>query len=154
VQSSADWHEYTRLSRALKEAGRGDLQRELRREIRSAGQPALTAARSAVMGVDFSGGPAGSTGLRGRIAAATRLQVLGSGIRFSVQNAKVDPQYGERLVMGSEGKTWRHPLFGNRERWYPQTGQPWFYPTLRSHGPEFRRAALRAMRKIMAKIAS
>jgi hypothetical protein len=154
IQSSADWNEYRRLSKALKDAARKDLQAELRQEIRRAGQPALTATRSAVLGVDMSGGPAGrSTGLRARIAAATKLQVLGSGIRFTVREKQVDPKYGERLVLGSEGTPWRHPVFGNRKAWVPQVGQPWFYPTLRSHGPAFRQAAVRAMHRIMSRIA-
>lgn len=152
IQSSADWHEYRRLSRALKDAGRGDLQKELRQQIRRSGDPALAAARTAALGVDFSGGPAGSTGLRARIAGATRLQVLASGIRFQVFPSRVDPKYGETLVLGSEGKRWRHPTFGHRP-WKPQWGEPWFYPTLRSHGPAFRRAAVQAMHRIMAKIA-
>jgi hypothetical protein len=154
VEVSADWQEYRRLSKALKDAARRDLQAELRREIRAAGQPALAATRAAVLGVDMSGGPAGrSTGLLARIAAATRLQVLGSGIRFKVQNKQVDPKYGERLVLGSEGTPWRHPVFGNRKAWSSQVGQPWFYPTLRSRGPAFRRAAVQAMHRIMSKIA-
>jgi hypothetical protein len=152
VQSSADFAQYQRLSRALREASRGDLQRELRREIRKAGQPALAAARSAALGVDMSGGPSGSTGLRGRIAKATKLSVTAGGIRFRVQDRQVDPQHGETLVLGSEGKPWRHPVYGNREAWVSQVGEPWFYVTLRAHAPAFRRAAVRAMHRIMDKI--
>lgn len=153
IQSSADWHEYRRLSAALKGAARADLRKELRQEIRRAGDPALTAVRSAVLGVDMSGGPAGkSTGLLARISAATKLQVLGSGIRFVVRDKQVDPKYGTTLTAGSEGKRWRHPTYGHKP-WVPQTGQPWFYKTLRAEGPAFRKAAIQAMHNVMRKIA-
>lgn len=153
IQSSADWHEFRRLSAALKDAARSDLRKELRREIRRAGNPALTATRAAVLGVDMSGGPAGkSTGLLARISAATKLQVLASGIRFVVREKQVDPEYGATLVVGSEGKRWRHPTYGHKP-WVAQVGQPWFYPTLRAEGPAFRRAAIQAMHNVMRKIA-
>jgi len=153
VSSSADWHDYQRLSRALKDAARTDLRRELRQEIRKAGQPALAEVRAAALGVDMSGGPSGSTGLRARIAAATKLQVRASGIEFTVRASQVDPRYGETLAVGSEGTPWRHPVYGNRNAWVTQVGAPWFYPTLRAHAPAFRRAALDAMHNIMRKIA-
>jgi len=154
VESSADWHEYRRLSQALKDAARKDLRLELRRNIRAAGKPALAKVKEAAGSIEMSGGPAGkSTGLRARIAAATKLQVLASGVRFTVRESQVDPTYGTTLVAGSEGDTWRHPVFGNRDKWVPQTGSPWFYPTLRAEGPAFRRAVIKAMRDVMAKIA-
>lgn len=153
IQSSADWHEFRRLSAALKDAARSDLRKELRQEIRRAGNPALTAVRGAVLGVDMSGGPAGkSTGLLARISAATKLQVLGSGIRFVVREKQVDPKYGATLTAGSEGTPWRHPVFGNRKAWASQVGQPWFYKTLRAEAPAFRKAAIRAMHNVMKKI--
>ena len=153
IQSSADWHEFRRLSAALRDAARTDLRKELRQEIRRAGDPALSAVRAAALGVDMSGGPAGkSTGLLARISAATKLQVLASGIRFQVQAKQVDPKYGDTLVLGSEGKRWRHPTFGHKP-WVAQVGQPWFYKTLRAEAPAFRKAAIKAMHNVMRKIA-
>lgn len=152
VQSSADWHEFRRLSAALKDAARSDLRKELRQEIRRAGNPALTATRAAALGVDMSGGPAGkSTGLLARISAATKLQVLASGIRFVVREKQVDPEYGATLVAGSNGKRWRHPTYGHKP-WVAQVGQPWFYKTLRAESPAFRKAAIKAMHNVMKKI--
>lgn len=158
VQSSAQFQEYQRLSKALRQAARGDLQKDLRRQIRLAGQPALAAARLAAQGIDMTstrGGvapPDTATGLRSRLARATKLSVTAGGIRFQVREAQVDPRYGAVLTAGSEGARWRHPVFGNRRAWTAQTGSPWFYPTLRSYGPAFRRAAERAMRDTMNKI--
>ena len=152
VQSSAAYGEYRALASRLRTADR-ELKKDLRKRIRESGNPALSAARAAAMGIDMSGGPAGSTGLRGRLARATKLSIMASGIRFVVREAQVDPRYGATLTAGSEGTTWRHPVFGNRNAWVPQTGSPWFYPTLRAHGPAFRRAVEQAMRDTLKKIA-
>jgi hypothetical protein len=104
------------------------------------------------MRIQMSGGPAGSTGLRGRLSAATRLHVLASGVQFRVHEDLVDPHYGKTLTAGSEGETWRHPVFGNRNVWVPQTGSPWFYPTLRAHTPAFRQAIVQAIRDTLDKL--
>ena len=155
VVSSASYGEYRALAARLRTADR-ELKKDLRKRIRESGNPALTAVRSAAAGIDMSGGPAGSTGLRARLAKATKLSIMASGIRFVVREAQVDPQYGDTLTAGSEGATWRHPTFGRRKgknAWHRQTGEPWFYPTLRAHGPAFRRAVEQAMRDTLDKIA-
>src|SRR5690606_4117003 len=155
--SSASFHEYRALSQALKGADR-QLQRDLRRRIRQEGQPALTAVRAAAQGIEMTstpsaGGGRRSTGLRARLAAATRVSAQATGVRIAVQENRVDPEYGNTLVQGSEGlKRWRHPVFGNTEKWVGQKGSPWFYPTLRREGPAFRAAVERAMRDTMRKI--
>lgn len=152
VVSSVQYEEWRAVvARLRREANSKELQRDLRREIRQAGQPALAAARAAVMAVDMSGGPAGSTGLRARTARATRLQVLATGIRFSVRESQVDPVYGRALVRGLEGAPLRHPTFGRRP-WTTQTGRPWFYVTLQGFRPQFRAAAEDAMRRSMGRV--
>lgn len=156
VVSSASYNQYRDLSRRLRSAD-AELKRNLRRRIREEGNPALQAVRAAARGIEMSSSPSaggsGSTGLRARLAAATRLSVQASGVRFTVQARRVDPRYGERLTAGSEGTPWRHPVFGNRTApWVRQQGSPWFYPTLRSEGPAFRSAAERAMRDTLRHI--
>jgi hypothetical protein len=151
VRTSAAYHQYRALAERLREAD-PTLKRQLRERIREEGQPALAALRTAAMGIQMSGGPAGSTGLRGRIANATRLHVLSRGVQFRVHPEMVDPRYGATLTAGSEGETWRHPVFGNRAVWVPQTGSPWFYPTARAHTPAFRAAVIQAMRDTLAEI--
>lgn len=157
VTSSASFQQYQALAQRLRSADR-ELKRDLRQRIREAGDPALRAVRAAAMGIRMSspGGGAiasGSTGLRGRIAGATKLGILASGVRFTVNERQVDPRYGETLVAGSEGTTWRHPIFGRRKgRWVEQTGSPWFYPTLQAEGPAFRRAVEKAVQDTLDKI--
>lgn len=149
--------ELQRLSRRLKEAGRGDLQRKLTRNIRTAGEPGLRAVQSKFQGVDVTAVPSrgggGSTGLRARTAAATKLQVTGRGIRYKVIGRQVDPRYGDTLVNGLNNTgVWRHPVFGNRRAWVTQTGQEVFDPTLLGYEPKFRQACLDAMDETAAQI--
>lgn len=156
VRSSASYNQYRDLSKRLRGADR-ELQKDLRKRIRVAGQPALAAVRSAAGGVDMTsdpsaGGTARSSGLRGRLAAATRMSVTASGVRFQVQEKRVDPRYGATLTAGSEGTAWRHPVYGNRNAWVRQQGSPWFYPTLRSETPSFRRAVEQAVRDTLKTI--
>lgn len=151
------------LNRRLKDAGRGDLRKQLRAEIKDAGRPVLTDMRRAVMAVDVSstkGGrarPSRSTNLRARTAKATKLSVTQTGIRIRTDGKRVDPAYPSlpKYLDASLGRydRWRHPVFGNPNVWTQQKGQPWFFVTAAKHAPEFRRAVFRAMNKISDKIA-
>ena len=156
IQSSAAYGDWRALARRLRQAD-PQIRRDLRRRIREAGTPALSAVKTAAHGVQMTTSPdaagtGGSTGLRDRLDAATKLSVLASGIRIQVRESQVDKRYGKTLTAGSEGKTWRHPVFGNKNAWVAQTGSPWFYPTLRAETPAFRRAVERAMRDTLRMI--
>jgi hypothetical protein len=152
---------YRALSRRLREAGRGDLQRKLTRSIRQEGAPALAAVRAAWLTVDVESSRGGTarpdrdTGLRQRVARATRIQVLQTGIRISVSGARVDPKYPS-LVFYLNGfprtRSWRHPVFGNRLVWTAQKGEEVFYPTLREFTPAWRAGIKRAMEETAAEI--
>lgn len=147
---------YKRLARRLREAGRGDLQRKLTREIRRQGDPALRAVRTAWGGVDVtSEGDGGeSSGLRARVAAATRISILGNGIRIRVESRRVDPQYGRALTFGLDGLgRWRYPLFGNRERWFTNRGQEVFYSTVGGFESTWRAGVEKAMNETARQIA-
>lgn len=141
---------YKRLAKALREAGRGDLQRKLTREIRRQGDPALTAVKAAWLGIDVTppAGDAGkSTGLRQRVSDATRISILGNGIRIRVEGRRVDPRYGRSLAyyLNGLGKRWRHPLFGDRDQWYQQQGQEVFFKTLTEYENKWRAGIEKAM---------
>lgn len=150
------------LSRRLRDAGRGDLRRRLRSEIRDAGRPVITDLRRAVMGVDVSstrGGmapPVRSTNLRRRTARATRLSVTQNGIRIRVRSTMVDRRYPSlpKYLDASLGRfdRWRHPVFGNKKAWTQQTGEPWFFVTIHRHRRDFRRACFNAMERIANEI--
>lgn len=163
--------ELQQLSRRLKDAGRGDLQKQLRREIREAGKPVITDIRQAVMNVDVSSSRGGmappnrSTGLRARTAKATGLSVTQRGIRIRVKGRRVDPKYPSlvKYLDGTIGKygRWRHPVFwpgkigtAPANRVVQQSGEAYFFVTINRHRRQFRRAAFEAIRKTNEKITS
>jgi hypothetical protein len=154
---------YKAIARRLRKAGRGDLQRKLTKAVREEGQPALAAVRAAWMTVDVEstkGGtapPDRATGLRRRVARATRIRALQSGISIAVNANSVDARYPS-LVYYLNGfprtRSWRHPVFGNRLVWTAQKGQEVFYPTLREFAPAWRAGIYRAMEETAAEIES
>jgi hypothetical protein len=150
---------YRALSRRLRQAGQGELQRKLTRAIRKEGGPALAAVRQAWLGVEVSSSKGGTappdtaTGLRRRVAAATRIQVQQRGIRISVNSARIDPPSLVFYLNGFPAKRdWRHPVFGNREVWVAQRGQEVFAPTLRRFAPQWRKAIMQAMEETAREI--
>lgn len=152
------------LSRRLKDAGRGDLQRELRQQIRDEGKPVIRDLRRAAMAVDVSstrGGrarPRGSTNLRARTAKATGLSTTQNGILIRTRGRRVDAAYPTlpKYLDSTLGRfdRWRHPVFGHMDVWTQQRGEPWFFVTVRRHARAFRRAVFDAIRSINDKIAS
>jgi hypothetical protein len=177
MPSAAVWvktdgaQKYRALSRRLRGAGRRDLQRKLTRSIRAEGGPALSAVQAAWLTVDVKslapndrGGtarPNTSTGLRQRVARATRIQVLQSGIRISVNGRRVDPKYPSLVFYLNSfprKRDWRHKVFNQRRKrdnsfvWVAQRGQEVFYPTLREFTPAWRAGIKRAMEETAAEI--
>lgn len=154
--------QYKRLARALKEAGRGDLQRSMVKQIRRHGSPALQAAQRAFLGIDVQssdGGGTKSTGLRARVAAATRISVLGSGISIRVEPRRVDNRYGRALSFGLDGLgRWRHPVYADPTKtredwtWVEQTGREVFYRSLKRYESVWRRGVEQAMQETARKI--
>lgn len=148
---------YRQLSRRLREAGRGDLQRKLTRGIRSEGAAMLRATQREWLGVNvrsYGAGGGESTGLRARTAAATRISILQTGIRMSVAGKRVDPRYGQSITRGLDGLgRWRYPVFGNREVWAQNYGSEVFYTTARRFEPRFRSRITRVMEDVAREIA-
>lgn len=148
--------EFNALSRRLREAGRGDLQRRMVRVVRQEGQPALAAVQRRFRGVDVtatpSAGGGGSTNLRGRIAAATRIEVTGRGIRIRTIGRRVG-EYGDTLANGVNNTgPWKHPVFGNRKVWVTQRGQEVFDPTLLGFESRWRAGIVRVMEEVAREI--
>jgi hypothetical protein len=128
--------------------------------VRREGQPALEAVRRAWLSVRVTSSRSGhirpdrSTGLRARVAAATRIAATSTGVRIVVDGRKIDPVYGNSLAWylnDSGRRPWRHPVFGRRDRsqdWQQQRGQKTFFTTLNAHAPQFRSAIERAMEDV------
>lgn len=149
------------LSKRLKEAGRGDLQKRLRRELKQAAKPTEAALRAAVMRVEVKSSQGGtarpdrSTNLRARIARSIGTSVTQRGIRIKARENRIGP-YGASLARYLDAtirskRRWRHPVFQQQGRdtaYVDQFGQPWFFTTINTHRRDYRRAIFRVMDEI------
>lgn len=91
-------------------------------------------------------------GLRGSVAAATKLQITAKGVRFVVSSAQLPESQKSLPRHLDSAKGWRHPVFGNREVWVAERGGPWFAETLKKRAPEFRAAVVDAMEQTRAEL--
>jgi hypothetical protein len=155
------------LSAKLKEAGRGDLTRKMRANIRKEANPVIADLRRAVMSVQVAslppndrggrGRPDRDTGLRRRVASALTTSVTAKGVRIVVSARRVG-NYGAALPKYLDAslpkyQIWRHPVFG-RGVWVAQRGQPWFFETIMRHATDFRKAVLAALDETARKLTS
>lgn len=163
IQVSIDGAErLRRLSRELRDAPK-ELQRGLRKEIRDAATPVVADVRRAALAVEVSstrGGharPDHSTGLRAAVARATGVSITTRGIRIRVSGRKLGKTHHPKLARYLDAslgryRRWRHPVFGDRDTWVEQSGQPFFYSTIRRHRRDFRRACFKAMDNVAERI--
>lgn len=150
--------QFRNLARALKDAGRGDLAKKLRKAIRTAGKPVVEDVRQAYRTLpDVS--PARRPGVQAgeALAKAVTLQITQNGVRIAVVRSKL-PDDMKPLPMAFERGKWRHPVFArstqtrSQWRWVTQTMPPPFRATVRAHHEEFRTAVIGAMQEVAAEI--
>lgn len=168
--------EFRALARRLREAGRKDLRKKLRKAIVDAGKPVLEEVRTTVRNLPVSGSRGGGSeqrrtfsveraseksrervarrnaGLRAAIASATRLQITARGVRFYVNSASLPEDQRTLPRHLDSAKGWRHPVFGDKNTWVHQQGKPYFGVVIKRHGPEFRKAIMKAMDDIAGEI--
>ena len=137
--------------REIAEPGRIDA--ALLRELAVTARPLAPMVRAAILNIATTGDK--HTGLRERIAncvvpwANVRDGVVSTGV-------EVQPRYmpdGEKalpLYMDGVKPNWRHPLFGNPERWYGQPPHPYFTEATDWYGPAARRAIDRVLDRMTA----
>jgi hypothetical protein len=152
--------QFRRLAIRMKQAGRRDLLRELRKELRDAGRPTVAAVQGAYRTLpDIS--PAHRAGAQARttVAKAVRVELRSSATAARVRvlvDAKRLPEDMRALPKVWEAGRWRHPVFASGDqtrsqwRWVEQQSHPAavFRRTCASHAPDFRAACLRAMDQI------
>lgn len=150
--------ELRRLAARLRKAADGGLQRDAAGALARAAPPVVARTKAAALAASFPGAPSrgGATpaGLRTRLAAATKSEPLHNGVRIMVDGAVVGPG-GHRLAKLTDTELaprWRHPVFGNRERWVTQRGQPWFFRTIRPAEPKFAAGVRQAMERTARRI--
>jgi hypothetical protein len=114
-----------------------ELKKRFRKELTLAAGPVVPAVRSAIAAIPVTG-TGGSTGLRGRLQKATRLQVRTVGRQAGVRvlvDPKRMPDGQKSLPALMEGlRPWRKPVFGNRDVWVTQPFHRYFFPTVRVLG--------------------
>jgi hypothetical protein len=162
--------EFRQLGRRLKllEQEGGYLRKALTKRLRAEMDPTVREVQSAVRAVQSHGVGGNSTRRRaeiytqrrpkGRVTAHGLRESIARGIRSRISytgravgakifiDSSVLPYSQRKLPRYLDGKgRWRHPVFGHRDRWVGQTGQPYFDTTIRRRIPQIRRAVTEAV---------
>ena len=142
--------EARRLARRFREAGAGGLQKELERQLLRQARPVLLELRQAALALPANGGK--STGLRKKIAAATRSAPRVGGVRFYVAAGQLGGQASlPQKIHDAAG--WWHPVFGRPPFVHQDTpAVPWFTTTIEANEGRLRQAVEEAVRRIAAQL--
>jgi len=138
---------------ALRVQGAPDaINKKLLRQLQASQRPFAPRVRAAILNTPAYGPK--HTGLRVRIAACvqTWVEIRGDMVTAGVEvNASRMPSGQKSLPLMLNGnKVWRHPLFGDRARWYGQASHPYFARAVALYGPASERAVQRAADQIVA----
>jgi hypothetical protein len=135
----------TTLARRLKEAGDGQLRRELLAGIRKSGRKILPdIPQSAYRTLPRRGGLADRVA-RQKFALRTSLSGSSASVRIGATGMK-------ELRDINRGRL-RHPLFGNRDHWYQQQIEPGFFDEpIERRAPDVRREIQQVMNDVARKI--
>jgi len=153
TRMEVDEKSLVRLVAALRsEADGKELGRELALELRAVAEPALQAARGALMSMPSSTHDV--PGLRSTVAARTRISVRLSGkhpgVAIRASKAGMPRQFNNAPKRLNAAKGWRHTVFGDDSKWVTQLGMPgWFDDTI----PKFKPAAQKAAKEAMDNMA-
>lgn len=154
---------FRRVSKRLREAGAGRLQKDMRKALRKAGGPAVRDIKASIESMpvqNVAGGgraervahaasrvktnrgrqlAANRGGLRKTISSAVGITITAVGIRISVNGQRLPPNQRTLPMALGARNGWRHPVYGHQDRWVRQKGHPWFHPPAQRHVPDFRR---------------
>lgn len=131
------------------------LRKEMTANLRAAVAPAIPVMRSELMAMGGHG--TATPALRTTIASRIRVAVRGTGARAGVRvSVGRTPQIRgfRNAPKRLNREDFRHPVFGNREKWVSQRGAPgWFDDPLRERRDEMRAAVERAVEDMSQRIA-
>ena len=140
---------------ALRVSGAPDeITKEMKRQLLASQRPFAPRVRAAILNTPSKGlvpyhQP---PGLRLRIARCvqTWVEIRGDLVSAGVEvNASRMPDGQKSLPLMLNGdKVWRHPLFGNKARWYGQASHPYFAQATALYGPASENAVRRAADQI------
>lgn len=94
------------------------------------------------------------SGLRESVARAIGMNIRAAGKPTAVVRIRVDanmmPPGQRKLPRALNAGYWRHPVFGNRERWVGQTSEAgWWQKTLNKRGPHVRNEIDKSVSEVM-----
>ena len=100
----------------------GKIPADIRKELR----PALRAAAKGVQ-KDAQANASWSSRIPRAIKIGVSMSATRGGVTLRV-DSRIAPH--ARPYEGITGRVFRHPLFGNRERWFPQAARPFLQPAV------------------------
>lgn len=140
-----DAHEIEALARRLKEAGRGDLRKELLRGIRQASKPTVLAIKARARERLPSSGGLADRIARSSMGTRTRLGGKSVGVQIYARNAYNLRRINQGIV--------RHPVYGNRNAWVTQRVEPgWFDDPILERLDDVRDEIARVIEDVAAKL--
>lgn len=99
---------------------------------------------------------AGGHGLRASTARGIKSKVAYTGFKIGAR-ISVDPSAMPRSQRTlprrlDNPRGWRHPVWGHRDRWVPQVGEPYFTRPIERHRDQVRRDVRDAVNEVMRKL--
>lgn len=150
------------LIKVMRVAGK-DLATNMRKEIRVVAKPVVDDMKDTVQAMPMPAsrgatpytGPTGPGGISSRIAGAVKVQVAQSGVRIRVATGSLGDASKLPGYMDA-GKTWRHPVMGNRKAWVSQRAarDGWFTKTGIEHHPKIRRQVMEILTRYATQLAA
>jgi hypothetical protein len=132
-----------------------------RRRLSNAALPLAPSLRASIMNIPSKGlVPYGQPpGLRARIASCVETWVWTQGeqvqVGVAVNGSRMpDGQKALPLYMEGVKGPWRHPIFGDTDRWTSQPPHPYFWRGVAWYGPASRRALDAAAEQIVRELDS
>lgn len=126
------------------------IRREIAAELRKAVEPAIDDAKGRILAMRSAGlahqGEPLRTAIAAKVKAQARLSGKASGVRVRV--ATTPDLRGFRLAPRRTNRAagWRHPVFGDRDRWVHQTGAVgWFDDAMHANPDQYVAAVRRVI---------
>ncbi|MFJ9848572.1 hypothetical protein [Streptomyces sp. NPDC101150] len=144
--------EFRRVVMALREMD-ASLPKELRKELRQAARPLAQRAKDRVRSIPTRG--RGHTGLRARVARGVGIRAaVGRNPAVKITTSMTNPDEAAIPRGLDSPRGWRHPVFGNRNKWVSQhTYGPWFMETMREGGDDIKRDVKQVMDEAANRVA-
>lgn len=142
-----------RTARALREAERTDLRREMTAAIRKAGQQTINDLKHEIESLPMRGfpkpgarrpylAPTPRRGTRRKISNAVRLIVKTAGnnpaVTLTVDSSRLPQDIRNLPRKFDDPAGFRHPVQGNMQVWVRQQGKQWWWPTIQRDLDRFR----------------